>query len=217
VGVSNFFLGGGTSFLYLHAIRSRSGGGPVPPPHVKFPAWGGTSPPPTPTCDRDSFNERSTETKTKNNSGYFASNPSHFGPHFHFRMLQQILAPKLQLLQVNSRQSEGGRLQFAAAYERLHALNGAFDEFIAITNAIRFQADGRHVAEETGYFLARLQISLPQDHRTNLKTVKCLMFILKQPLQYDTMFCRKQLIHMRYPHGQVCRLLTFSNIPNNIR
>jgi len=46
VGVSNFFLGGGTSFLYLHAIRSRSGGGTSPPPpHVKFPAWGDQSPP----------------------------------------------------------------------------------------------------------------------------------------------------------------------------
>jgi len=47
VGVSNFF--GETSCLYLHAIRSRSGG--PAPPHVKFLAWGDQSPHPRPRFD----------------------------------------------------------------------------------------------------------------------------------------------------------------------
>jgi len=52
VGVSNFLEG--TSCLYLHTIRSRSGGGLLGgnflPPHVNFLAWGEQSPsvPPRP-------------------------------------------------------------------------------------------------------------------------------------------------------------------------
>jgi len=38
VGVSYFF--GGTSCLYVHAMRYRSAEGPVPPPNVTFLAWG---------------------------------------------------------------------------------------------------------------------------------------------------------------------------------
>jgi len=52
VGVSNF-VGGGTSFLYLHAIRSRSGGDQSPPPpHTLNFRPGGDQSPPTPTCGR---------------------------------------------------------------------------------------------------------------------------------------------------------------------
>jgi len=64
VGVSNFL--GGTSCLYLHAIRCRSGGDQSPHTLNSWP--GGTSPPspPTPTCVYNKF------LFPRNISGYFA-------------------------------------------------------------------------------------------------------------------------------------------------
>jgi len=79
-------------------------------------------------------------------------------------MLQQILAPELQVLQVGSKIKEGYRFQFAAAYERLYGLNRSFDIDTHCYTLIKIllQADSRHVAEASGQLPARPSISFPQ-------------------------------------------------------
>jgi len=58
----------------------------------------------------------------------FATNASHFWPFFDLLVLHELLAPKHGLFEivVLRRYLEGGRSQFAAVDERLHAVNCIF-------------------------------------------------------------------------------------------